>query len=57
MKNVSLSNTSLFAERFMDKDKARISDFETPKWNSTIDDWIWYGLALIAYLGDCGLGD
>ena len=22
-----------------------------------IDDWIWCGLALIAYLGDCELGD
>ena len=25
--------------------------------SSLIDDWIWCGLALIAYLGDCDLGD
>ena len=26
------------------------------KW-TLIDDWIWCGLALITYLGDCDLGD
>ena len=34
-----------------------ISDFlNTLRWLK-IDDWIWCSLALIAYLGDCGLGD
>ena len=34
-----------------------ISDFLNTLRLLKIDDWIWCGLDLIGYLGDCGLGD